>query len=103
MQESGSATSAASSSTCRAVSLERKESAHVLRITRVPRSSSGGGRLLEDPSLRLVVAGHSHVPELEEVAPGRFYVNSGDWVRHRTYVVLAPDGSAPQLRNWSSD
>src|SRR5690606_4098149 len=43
-------------------------------------------RLLEDPSLRLVVAGHSHVPELEEVAPGRFYVNSGDWVRHRTYV-----------------
>ena len=60
-------------------------------------------QLLADPSLQLVVAGHSHVPELEEVAPGRFYVNSGDWVRHRSYVELPADGAPPLLRSWPSD
>lgn len=57
-------------------------------------------QLRRDPSLDLVLAGHSHVPEIEEVAPGRFYVNSGDWVRHHTYLVIPPDGTAPSLRNW---
>lgn len=60
-------------------------------------------RLRQDPSLQLVIAGHSHVPEVEEVEPGRFYVNSGDWVRHRTYVALLPDGSPPLLRNWPTE
>jgi UDP-2,3-diacylglucosamine hydrolase len=46
-----------------------------------------------------VLLGHSHLPERIEVAPGRFYVNGGDWVRHRTYVVLAP-GQAPVLEEW---
>lgn len=60
-------------------------------------------QLLRDPSLQLVVAGHAHMPEMEEVSPGRFYVNSGDWVRHSTYVVLPPDGSPPSLRSWPTD
>jgi UDP-2,3-diacylglucosamine hydrolase len=60
-------------------------------------------KLLEDEGLDLVVAGHSHVPEVEEVAPGRFYANSGDWVRHRTYLVLPPEGTAPSLRSWPTD
>lgn len=60
-------------------------------------------RLRQDPSLQLVVAGHSHVPEIEEVAPGRYYVNSGDWVRHSSYVELPADGSAPVLRSWPTD
>lgn len=60
-------------------------------------------QLRQDPSLKLVLAGHSHVPEIEEVAPGRYYVNSGDWVRHSSYLVLPPDGSAPSLRSWPTD
>lgn len=60
-------------------------------------------RLLEDESLDLVVAGHSHLPEVEEVAPGRFYANSGDWVRHSSYLVLSEDEKAPSLRSWPTD
>ena len=47
-----------------------------------------------------VLLGHSHLPERVEVGPGRFYVNGGDWVRHRTYVVLTP-GQAPVLEEWT--
>ncbi len=56
-------------------------------------------RLQEDPSLELVVLGHTHIPVLEEVTPGRFYLNAGDWVYRKTYAVLAP-GEAPQLLDW---
>ena len=47
----------------------------------------------------LVLAGHAHTPTLVEVEPGRFYVNSGDWIRHFTYVVLA-ESTPPQMRRW---
>ncbi|HKK07579.1 MAG TPA: UDP-2,3-diacylglucosamine diphosphatase [Gemmatimonadota bacterium] len=51
-----------------------------------------------DPGLELVVLGHSHRPELTEVAPGRHYLNPGDWIRHFTYGEVAPDHIA--LRRW---
>lgn len=60
-------------------------------------------QLRTDPSLQLVVAGHSHIPEIEEVEPGRFYVNSGDWVSNRSYLVLPPHNASPELRSWSTD
>ena len=47
----------------------------------------------------MVILGHSHQPELIEPTPGRFYVNGGDWVRNRTYVVLE-NGAAPRLEDW---
>jgi UDP-2,3-diacylglucosamine hydrolase len=53
------------------------------------------------PELELVVAGHCHVPEVTELAPGRFYANSGDWIRNSTYLVLAPEGGPPELRSWT--
>lgn len=56
-------------------------------------------QLAMDPSLGLVTCGHSHVPALLEVAPGRYYVNSGDWVSNRTYVTVRP-GEPPELKNW---
>lgn len=59
-----------------------------------------GEQLAADPDLKLVLCGHSHVPALMEVTPGRYYINSGDWVRHRTYVTLA-EGSAPVIHNWA--
>jgi len=60
------------------------------------------GVLEARPELQLVVAGHSHVPVVEEAGPGRFYLNSGDWLHHQTYLVLARDGSRPELHRWPS-
>jgi UDP-2,3-diacylglucosamine hydrolase len=55
--------------------------------------------LLADDTLQLVLLGHTHVPVLQEVTPGRFHVNSGDWIRNRTWVELSPD-SPPRLCRW---
>jgi UDP-2,3-diacylglucosamine hydrolase len=63
----------------------------------------GRERLLENPALDLVLTGHAHVPVVEEVAPGRFYANSGDWIRSYTYLVLPVEGGAPELRRWEID
>jgi UDP-2,3-diacylglucosamine hydrolase len=57
-------------------------------------------QLQSDPRIDLVVAGHSHVPVVEEILPGRHYANSGDWIHHRSYLELSP-GEPPALRNWS--
>jgi UDP-2,3-diacylglucosamine hydrolase len=51
------------------------------------------------PHLDLVLAGHTHTPEVEEVEPERFYVNTGDWINHFTYLILRP-GDPPDLRVW---
>jgi UDP-2,3-diacylglucosamine hydrolase len=51
------------------------------------------------PELELVVLGHTHVPALVEAGPGRWYVNTGDWVHHRSYMVLA-EGEPPRLLDW---
>lgn len=56
-------------------------------------------RLAADPTLRYVVCGHAHVPEVIEVEPGRLYVNAGDWIRHSTYLTI--DAAAGvELRAW---
>ena len=59
--------------------------------------------LAAEPDLDLVLAGHSHLPAFVEVAPGRFYVNTGDWIEHMTYAVLPPGSGAPELRTWTVD
>jgi UDP-2,3-diacylglucosamine hydrolase len=56
-------------------------------------------QLAADAQLQLIACGHSHVPVVVEMGAGRYYVNSGDWVRHRSYVTLS-DGSPPMLREW---
>ena len=57
-------------------------------------------RLRADPTLGLVVCGHAHLPTIEEVEPGLYYVNSGDWIRHDSYVTVRP-GEAPELHRWA--
>lgn len=52
-----------------------------------------------DASLDIVALGHGHLPAVTEVAPGRFYVNSGDWVVHRSYVTI-DDSGRPALHEW---
>jgi UDP-2,3-diacylglucosamine hydrolase len=55
-------------------------------------------RLDADASLRFVVCGHSHLPVMHEHAPGRFYLNAGDWITHFTYFTVTPEG--PRLCEW---
>jgi UDP-2,3-diacylglucosamine hydrolase len=52
-----------------------------------------------DTALRYVVCGHSHIPEIVAAGDGRYYLNAGDWIRHYTYITLAP-GGAPVLEHW---
>ena len=55
-------------------------------------------QLADDATLSLVVCGHSHVPALVEVAPGRWYLNAGDWLSHYSYAVL--EAGVPRLEHW---
>jgi UDP-2,3-diacylglucosamine hydrolase len=57
-------------------------------------------RLRDEPELDVVLAGHSHLPAWIEVDPGRYYVNTGDWISHMTYGVLPPGGGPPEVRRW---
>ena len=52
-----------------------------------------------DAALGWVICGHSHVPVLREIEPGRCYINSGGWVKHRTYVTIDEQGQA-QLKEF---
>lgn len=56
-------------------------------------------KLKDEPDLDIVALGHSHTPVVLELAPGRFYVNSGDWVIHRSYVTIGESGT-PVLHEW---
>jgi UDP-2,3-diacylglucosamine hydrolase len=56
-------------------------------------------KIREEPALELVILGHSHIPTVEEVEPGRFYVNAGDWIRRMTYVIVEREGP-PKLERW---
>jgi UDP-2,3-diacylglucosamine hydrolase len=48
-------------------------------------------RFSEDPDLQVVALAHCHVPEIREILPGRFYVNSGDWVQHCSWAEYERD------------
>lgn len=57
-------------------------------------------QLLADQALDLVLAAHAHEPAKVEVSPGRYYVNSGDWIHHWSYVSLPVEGGPPRLLRW---
>jgi UDP-2,3-diacylglucosamine hydrolase len=52
-----------------------------------------------NPELDMVLAGHTHTPAVDQVRPGRYYVNTGDWINHFTFLVLHP-GRPPEMRRW---
>lgn len=56
--------------------------------------------LRDNSDIDLVLAGHSHLPACIEVEPGRYYLNTGDWISHMTYGVLPVAGGPPELRCW---
>ncbi len=53
-------------------------------------------QLLEDDDLDLVILGHTHHPQRKEISPGRFYINSGDWIHHCSWVEIH-QGEPPRL------
>lgn len=59
-------------------------------------------QLTRRDDLGMVTLGHTHIPQCVEVAPDRWYVNSGDWVHHCSWVRLEP-GEAPTLLRWPDD
>jgi UDP-2,3-diacylglucosamine hydrolase len=54
--------------------------------------------LLADPSLELLVFGHSHVAALERVQNGNVYANAGSWLDAPTFLAITPERIA--LRHW---
>ena len=56
-------------------------------------------QLERDSGLSWVVCGHSHLPVLSEVEPGRHYCNAGDWLTHNTYIEIDRAG-VPELKHW---
>jgi len=72
--------------------------------------ATGRGRFIEewaretlasDPSLELVICGHSHIPAVVEVDDGRYYLNAGDWIRHDSYITIR-EGEPPTLQRWTN-
>jgi UDP-2,3-diacylglucosamine hydrolase len=57
------------------------------------------GHLESNPELYLVALGHTHIPVLQEVFPGRYYLNSGDWLVNRSYGVVEAE-RPPKLLTW---
>ena len=51
-------------------------------------------RLQDDPALGGIVMGHTHRPVIEEIFPGRTYVNPGAWMDGYKYAVLTEDGAS---------
>ena len=58
--------------------------------------------LADDPTLAWVVCGHAHLPAITEVEPGRYYLNAGDWLTHRSYITVGDDG-VPVMRQWERE
>jgi UDP-2,3-diacylglucosamine hydrolase len=55
-------------------------------------------RMSEEPSLGLLIMGHTHRTALREVAPGRWYLNPGAWLDGLQYAVA--DGKSVELRKF---
>lgn len=47
--------------------------------------------MLRRPELGLVILAHTHRQRLVEVAPGRFYLNAGQWMVDRCYAAVGPE------------
>jgi UDP-2,3-diacylglucosamine hydrolase len=54
--------------------------------------------LAADPSLELLVYGHSHVSALERMRTGNVYANAGSWLDAPTFLAVTPERIA--LRTW---
>ena len=58
-----------------------------------------GRRLAGDPTVDLLVLGHTHRPTSRELEPGRHYLNPGAWIDGQRYAVVTPAGI--ELCQWA--
>lgn len=58
-------------------------------------------QVVEHPEIDYFVFGHRHLPKKEEFAPGKFYINLGDWIEHFTYLEVSEQ--AVELRVFPID
>jgi UDP-2,3-diacylglucosamine hydrolase len=58
-------------------------------------------KFLPQSRYKWLVTGHSHLPGLVEVAPGKHYVNTGSWTFNSSQYALW-DGESFQVRDWIS-
>ncbi|MEO8622200.1 MAG: UDP-2,3-diacylglucosamine diphosphatase [bacterium] len=56
-----------------------------------------------DPSLELLVYGHSHVAALERMPTGGVYANAGSWLDAPTYLVITPEQISLRLWDGSAE
>ena len=55
--------------------------------------------LIAEPSLGVLVMGHTHRAALEEVATDQFYLNPGPWIEEHQYAIV--DQAGPRLARFS--
>ncbi|MFN8667552.1 MAG: UDP-2,3-diacylglucosamine diphosphatase [Gemmatimonadaceae bacterium] len=48
--------------------------------------------LAADPTLQLLIFGHSHVPDVERAPGGGVYANAGTWLGDSTFLRIGDDG-----------
>ncbi len=56
--------------------------------------------LKSQPNLNLLLLGHTHVPKIIDVGDQQWYINTGDWVYHRSFALLR-EGETPKLIEWT--
>ncbi len=49
----------------------------------------------------LILLGHTHVPCFSQLGKGRYYINAGDWIYHRTFVTITQE-DRPSLYCWKN-
>jgi UDP-2,3-diacylglucosamine hydrolase len=56
--------------------------------------------LVAEPDVDLVLLAHTHIPRRVVHGVGRYYLNSGDWLTHCTWIELRA-GEEPALLEWA--
>jgi UDP-2,3-diacylglucosamine hydrolase len=79
-------------------------SSHASRTHRAPDDGEGlrgvaMHTLAANPTLDLLVYGHSHVPTLERAATGGVYGNAGSWLDAPSFLRVTPE--RVELRRWN--
>ena len=70
---------------------ETNKTAEAMEAAAVAQERYARALMTARPELQLVVLAHTHRQRLVEVGPGRFYLNTGQWMRDRHYAVIGPD------------
>ncbi len=76
----------------------------IAHLSRKQHRSERLENMLENYALRrlrdvdAVILGHSHHPVIKKYPANKYYVNTGDWVRHFSYAVI--DGNGISLKRY---